>query len=105
MLETEKQMRSMEKQLDVSEGNIESDDDSSEDRDANGREQNRTVQRKRETSNDFYEQISKKTIETIHSEDDNSLGNLVKQLSSDVKKINELTDQYMAEQSLPTLSK
>mgnify|MGYP002804036238 CR=1 FL=1 len=96
MLETEKQMRSTEKQLDVpEEGNIESDDDSSEDSEANEREHvNRTVQQKREIFNDFYEQISRKTMETVHSEDDNSLGNLIQQLSSDAKKINELTDQY-----------
>ena len=95
MLETEKQMRSTENQLDLSEGNIESDDDSSEDSEANGRGHvNKTVQQKRETFNDFYEQISKKTKEIVHSEDDNSLGNLIEQLLSDVKKTNELTDQY-----------
>ena len=56
---------------------------------------NRTVQQKSEVleSEDFYEQISRKAIETVHSEDENSLGNLIRQFSSDVK-INELTDQY-----------
>ena len=63
MLETEKQMRSTEKQLDLSEGNIESDDYSSEDSEANGREHvNRTVQQKRETFDDFYEKKFRKKL-------------------------------------------
>ena len=96
MLETEKQMRSTEKQLDVpEEGDTESDNDSSEDSEANEIEHgNRTVQQNSKIFKHFYEQISRQTIETVHSKDDNSLGNLIQQLSSDVKKINELTDQY-----------
>ena len=93
MLESEKQMRSYEKQLDVAdEGNSES-DDCSEDSEANETEHvaKRAVQQESETVKDFYERISRKTIETAHSNDDEALGNLIQQLSNDAEKIN---DQY-----------
>ena len=97
MLETEKQMRSREKQLDIpDENNSGSDTNSSEDSDTNGIERvaERTVQQESETFKYLYARISRQTTHITHSNEDDPLGILIQQLSNDVEKINGITDQY-----------
>ena len=84
-------MRSYEKQLDLAnEGNSESDDCSEHsETDETEHVAKRTAQQESEIFKDFYELISRKTIETAHCNDDEALGNLIQQLSNDVGKLME----------------
>jgi hypothetical protein len=96
MLETGKQMRSREKQLDIPDENSSgSDTNSSEDSENNiQRVADETVQQGSEPFKDLYERISRQTAHITNSNEEDPLGILIQQFSNDVEKINRITDHY-----------